>query len=235
MSYLNTKPLLHGLQNSPIFNSIELSVNYPSMLARQLRENELDMALMPVAAMKEIEGARIVSNYGIATDGNVVSVALFSRVPIEEIKSIFLDYQSRTSVKLAQVLMQNYWKKDVEWLQANEHYIDYITGNKAGVIIGDRALVQLNNFEYVYDLSAAWKAFTGLDFVFAAWIANKDIDPTFLARFDQANAAGLTHLDEVIAQNPFPYYDLKTYYTENIVFELDARKKAGLEKFLEYL
>ena len=94
---------------------------------------------------------------------------------------------------------------------------------------------QLHNFEYVYDLSSAWKSWTGLHFIFAAWIANKDLPADFITRFDTANKTGLGHLDEIIVENPFPYYDLKTYYTENIKFHLDSEKKKGLDRFLHLI
>jgi chorismate dehydratase len=235
VSYLNTKPLLYGIERSAIANDIEVLVDYPSQLAKQLQEGEIDLALLPVAAIPTIDNAHIISDYGIASDGNVVSVAIFSQVPIEEIETVYLDYQSRTSVRLAQLLLQHYWKKEVVYKNATEHYIEYINDTTAGVIIGDRALKQLNNFEYVYDLSAAWKAFTGLDFVFAAWVANKQLPEDFIAAFNIANSAGLSHLEEVIAEHPFPQYDLHTYYTDNIKFELDESKRAGLNKFLEMI
>jgi chorismate dehydratase len=235
VSYLNTKPLLYGIERSDIINDIDLVVDYPANLARLLKNDEIDMALLPVAAMAEIPGARIVSDYGIAADGDVVSVALFSQVPIEDIESVYLDYQSRTSVRLAQVLLANYWKKDVTYLAADKDYINNIQGTTAGVIIGDRALQQLDNFKYVYDLSAAWKSYTGLDFIFAAWIANKDLPQDFIARFNKANATGFGHLDEIIANNPFPEYSLHTYYTKNIKYVLDEQKKAGLKRFLELI
>jgi chorismate dehydratase len=235
VSYLNTKPLLYGIQHSDIINEIDLIVDYPARLAAMLSNNEIDMALLPVAAMQSIKDARIVSNYGIAADGNVASVALYSQVPLEDIKVVYLDYQSRTSVRLVQVLFKEHWKKDVEFRPATEHYIEYINNTSAGVIIGDRALQQLNSFEYIYDLADAWKEYTGLPFVFAAWIANKELPQSFLDAFDRANAEGLQHIDEVVAENPFPYYDLKTYFTENIHYYLDERKRQGLNRFLEII
>lgn len=235
VSYLNTKPLLYGIERSYVMKDIEIVVDYPSQLAKSLQEGSIDMALLPVAAIPGIPGANIVSDYGIATDGNVVSVAIFSQVPIEEIETVYLDYQSRTSVRLAQLLLEKHWKKEVVYKPATEHYIDYINGVNAGVIIGDRALKQLHNFNYVYDLSAAWKEYTGLDFVFAAWVANKELPEDFKERFNTANAEGLKHLDAVIAANNFPYYDLHTYYTDNIKFYLDDAKKQGLAKFLELI
>lgn len=214
---------------------MELLLDYPANLAQSLQKGDIDMALMPVAAMPGIPGARIVSDYGIAADGNVASVCIFSQVPMEEIETVYLDYQSRTSVRLAQLLLEQYWKKKVVFKPAPENYIEYINGTTAGVIIGDRALKQLSNFEYVYDLATEWKAFTGLPFVFAAWIANKDLPQDFLDAFNNANAEGLKHIDEVVAENPFPYYDLHTYYTKNIHYLLTAEKKAGLNKFLELI
>ncbi len=235
VSYLNTKPLLFGIEHSDISNETEIILDYPARLAKKLMEGEIDMALLPVAAIPSIHSAHIVSDYGIAADGHVVSVAIFSQVPMEQIETVYLDYQSRTSVRLAQLLLENHWKKKVVYKPAPEDFIEQISGTTAGVIIGDRALEQLTNFEYIYDLSAGWKEYTGLDFIFAAWVTNKPLPSDFIARFNEANADGLLHLEAVIAANPFPCYDLHTYYTDNIKFFLDEQKKKGLEKFLEMI
>ena len=232
VSYLNTKPLLYGIERSEVMNHMELLLDYPSLLAKSLQEGSIDMALLPVAAIPSIPNARIVSDYGIASDGNVASVAIFSQVPMEQIEIVYLDYQSRSSVRLAQLLLEKHWNKKVQYKQATENYIEYINGTSAGVIIGDRALKQLTNFEYIYDLATGWKEYTGLDFVFAAWVANKELPESFLKDFNEANAVGLQHLDEIVAENPFPYYDLKKYYTDNIKYFLNENKKQGLNKFL---
>jgi chorismate dehydratase len=233
VSYLNTKPLLYGLERSNIKNQIEIVLEYPAILAQKLRDGEIDMALMPVAALQEIEGAEIVSDYGIAADGNVVSVAVFSELPLDEIDTVILDYQSRTSVRLTQLLFKEYWKKEVQFVPAGPDFIADIKGKTAGVIIGDRALAQLPNFTYNYDLSKAWKDHTGLPFVFAAWVSNKELSQAFIADFNAANAIGLNHLDEIAQDNEVPYYSLKTYYNDNICYHLDEEKKKGLALFLE--
>jgi len=105
------------------------------------------------------------------------------------------------------------------------------------VIIGDRALASLNRFEHIYDLGSAWKQYSGLPFVFAAWIANKPIPSDFMEAFDAANGYGLSNLNEVIALIPDKeqVYDLHKYYTQNISYELTPEKRAGLDKFLEAL
>ena len=233
VSYLNTKPLLYGIERSPVMNEMELLLDYPSNLAKSLQEGRIDMALLPVAAMPFIPGARIVSDYGIGAEGEVASVCIFSHVPMAEIETVYLDYQSRSSVRLAQLLLEKHWKKEIVFQPAPEDYIDRIGGTTAGVIIGDRALQQRPNFKYIYDLAAAWKDYTGLPFIFAAWIANKELPETFLAEFNAANKEGLNHIDQVVLENPCPYYDLKTYYTENIHYYLDAEKRKGLALFLD--
>lgn len=214
-------------------DKIDLSVDYPARVAQQLKEGLIDIALMPVAAIVDIPGARIVSNYGIAAEGNVVSVALFSQSPIEEIDTVILDYQSRTSVRLTQLLLEEFWQKQVEFVPAGIDFIEQIKGRTAGVIIGDRALLHLPNFAHRYDLSAVWQQHTGLPFVFAAWVANKDLPEDFIQEFDAANALGLQHLDEIAAANEIPYYDLRVYYKENVVYFLDEEKKKALSLFLD--
>jgi chorismate dehydratase len=235
VSYLNTKPLLYGIERGAIINDIDLQLDYPSNLAKDLQAGIIDVALLPVAAIPFIPNAQIITDYGIAANGKVASVAIFSQVPIDEIKTVYLDYQSRTSVRLAQLLFKEHWKKEVVFKPATENYIDYINGTTAGIIIGDRALKQLTNFEYIYDLSAAWKDYTGLPFVFATWIANKELPVEFIEAFNAANAEGLQHIDEIVASTPFPYYDLHEYYTQNIHYKIDIEKKKGLNKFLELI
>ena len=83
-----------------------------------------------------------------------------------------------------------------------EDFREKIKGNTAGVIIGDRALEQRLISTYIYDLGEAWKLHTGLPFVFAAWIANKKLPGDFIDKFNEANAQGLAHLDDVIMENP---------------------------------
>ena len=235
VSYLNTKPLLWGIERSPVIDEMELLLDYPANLAQSLKDGSIDMALLPVAAMPGIPGARIVSDFGIAADGEVASVAIFSQVPMEEITSVYLDYQSRSSVKLATLLLEKWWKKPVTLLPASPDYISHIHGTSAGVVIGDRALEQRANFSYIYDLSAAWKAWTGLPFVFAAWVANKDLPRDFLESFNAANREGLAHIDEVIATHPFPHYDMQEYYRRNIQYVLDDEAKRGLARFISEL
>lgn len=237
VSYLNTRPLLLGMEQSPFKERIDLRKSYPSQIAQDLLDDTIDIGLVPVAIMPLLKNPQVISKYVIGTEGEVASVALFSQVPMDQIEKVYLDYQSRTSVALAKILFKQYWKKEVEFLIATEGYINEISVTTAGIIIGDRALGSLNRFEHIYDLGLAWKAYSGLPFVFAAWVANKPIPSEFMEAFDAANGYGLKHLDEVIALIPATeqVYDLHKYYTENISYELTPEKRAGLERFLEAL
>jgi chorismate dehydratase len=234
VSYLNTRPLLLGMEQGPFKERIDLMKAYPAQIAQALLDDTIDIGLVPVAIMPFLTNPQIVSKFVIGTEGEVASVALFSQVPMDQIEKVYLDDQSKTSVALAKILFKQFWKKEVEFLTATEGYIDEITGITAGIIIGDRALACLNRFEHIYDLGLAWKQYSGLPFVFAAWVANKPIPEEFLEVFDAANGYGLSHLEEVIALIPAneQVYDLHKYYTENISYELTPNKSAGMDKFL---
>ncbi|MFY7651049.1 MAG: menaquinone biosynthetic enzyme MqnA/MqnD family protein [Chitinophagaceae bacterium] len=232
VSYLNTKPLLYGLKRSGLMDKIVLSEDYPSNVAAQLSDNKIDIGLVPVAIIPTIAQSKIVCDYGIATNGKVASVCIFSKVPMEEITHVMLDYQSRTSVKLAQWLLKNYWQKEVVFEKATNGYELTIGDTKAAVIIGDRALDLYYDFPYVYDLGEAWVKATRLPFVFAAWVANKPIDEAFVDAFNRANAYGLLHFEEIIRELPELRYPILTYYKENICFELGEQQKKGMQLFL---
>jgi chorismate dehydratase len=235
VSYLNTKPLLYGIERAGIRKDIDLIIDYPASIAAMLLNDEIDMGLVPVAIIPRMEEAHINGNYCIGSNGNVASVCLFSETPIEKIETVLLDYQSRTSVELARVLLKEYWRVSPGFIDAGKDFREQIKGTTAGVVIGDRAFEQRRISPYAYDLAEGWKALTGLPFVFAAWISNKRLDPAFIKAFDEANRQGILHIDEVVAENPYALFDLHAYFTRHLDYRLDAPQRKGLEKFLDYL
>lgn len=236
VSYLNTKPLLYGIRLHPVINEISLIEDYPAKIAQLLIEDKVDVGLIPVAATTRLPEWHVVGKYCIGTEGRVASVCIFSEVPMEKIETVLLDYQSRTSVNLARMLMKEYWMKEVRWIDASgEDYRNQIKGTSAGVVIGDRALEQRLRSPFIYDLGEAWKEHTGLPFVFAAWIANKALPADFENRFDEANGHGLLHIDAVVQQNPFPAFNLNDYYRNCISYDLNPEKQKGMTLFLDKL
>lgn len=214
---------------------LEITIDYPSRIAQDLINGDSDMGLVPVAIIPRLKEFYINGHYCIGAEGEVASVCLFSEVPLEQVRTVLLDYQSRTSVALLKVLLRFHWQLTPTFVNTHEDYRSQIRGSTAGLVIGDRALEQRLISPYVYDLGAAWKTFTNLPFVFAAWISNTPIDPAFMARFDTANAIGLKNLNAVVEENPFKAYNLRTYYTQNISYELTDEKRQGLSLFLNYI
>lgn len=232
VNYLNTKPLIYGLEKPPISNQIELVGDYPARVAEMLLKGEIDVGLIPVAVIPQLPSYHIVGNYCIGTEGEIASVALFSEVPMQEIGQVYLDYQSRTSVALLKFLMKEYWGISPAIIQAvNEDYRSLIKGTTAGLVIGDRALEQRKISTFIYDLGSEWKKITGLPFVFAAWVSIKELPAEFVRLFDEANAMGLEHIDEIVAENPFGAYDLRKYYKLHLSYNLDDKKRKSLSRF----
>ncbi|HTQ64165.1 MAG TPA: menaquinone biosynthesis protein [Puia sp.] len=235
VSYLNTKPLLYGIQSGTLINDITLKIDYPSKIAELLLKDEIDIGLVPVAIIPGMKEYHINTNYCIASDGAIASVCIFSESPIEKIETVLLDYQSRTSVILAKILLKEYWKIHPQLIDGGEDFIKDIKGNTAGVVIGDRALEQRKKSAYIYDLGEAWKSLTGLPFVFAAWVSNKKLDDSFVNQFDQANGIGIHHIEDVLAGLNYNGFDLHEYYTHFIKYEFDDKKRKGLDLFLQKL
>ncbi len=235
VSYLNTKPLVYGFEKGAMKDKIELLFNYPAKIAAMLKEDEVDVALVPVAVIPALRESYIISDYCIGASKSVASVCLFSQVPMNEIKGILLDYQSRTSAALLKILLKEFWQISPVLVNTTDEFQENIQGTTAGLVIGDRALVHRQKAAFVYDLADAWRNHTGLPFVFAAWVANKKLPEGFISGFNEATSAGLEHLPEIIRQNPFPDYDLAVYYSENIDFRMDKEKREGLALFLHKL
>src|SRR4051812_3877556 len=208
VNYLNTKPLLYGLERPPINDQIELIASYPAHLADMLINSEIDVGLIPVAAIPDLPVYYIAGDHCIGAENEIASVCLFSEVPMNEIKRVYLDYQSRSSVALLKWLMQEYWGIYPELVQAeSEAYRSEIKGTTAGLVIGDRALEQRKISTYIYDLGSEWRAITGLPFVFAAWVSTKELPAEFITVFDRANELGLHHIDEIVEKENFDLYD----------------------------
>ena len=234
VSYLNTKPLLYGFEKGMMKNEVQLMIDHPGNIATALFDGTIDIGLVPVAVLPQMKNYFIVSDYGIAADGAVASVCLFSKVSLEQIETVLLDYQSRTSVELVQYLFKNYWKKEVVFKNADTDFLQHINGTTAAVVIGDRAFEQRAVSPFMFDLGEAWKLHTGLPFVFAAWVSNKPMNQLFITAFNSANQYGLQHLNEVVAANPYSKFNLFSYYTQYIQYKLDDAKLQGMQLFLDW-
>lgn len=224
VSYTNSKPFVYGLMHSGILAQIDLSLDIPSDCAYKLINNQVDIGLVPVAALLDIPNYSIISNYCIGANGPVDSVFIFSDKPIEEINTIALDIQSRTSNNLAKVLLKNYWRLNPDMV-LNE------TAD-AFVQIGDRTFGKKNDYAFSYDLAEEWEKFSGLPFVFAVWAANKKISDRFILDFNKALKYGLDNrLDVIKTIPPRNNFDVGEYLMNKIDYKLDNRKLEALKMF----
>ena len=238
VSYLNAIPFIYALKQNELINTIDLQLDYPAICADKLINREVDIALVPVVVIPQLESPHIISDYCIGSDGEVDTVCLYSDVPIEEIQTIALDYQSRTSVALLKILLKEYWQVKPELNNTKLGFEDKIKGRHAALVIGDRAFELNTKHQYIYDLSAIWKKMTGLPFVFAAWVANTELPQDFIEEFNKAFENGLTDINKAIVLEGYNYSNCKNpedYLNHKISYLLDAEKQKGMALFLEKL
>lgn len=232
ISYLNTLPFIYGLENHPVSKQIELTRCTPSQGAGLVLKGEADIGIIPVASVLSIPDYKIISDFCIGATGNVASVLLCSNVPVGEIKRLYMDIDSMTSVMLARILCRYYWKISPEFVEFNFYKLQYNV-NDSYIVIGDKALECAGDFKYVYDLAQEWITYKGKPFVFACWITNKELDPAFIKEFNNALELGVNNIDKAIdsAKLNFPKQFARDYLSNNISYNLDSNKKEGLQDF----
>lgn len=235
VDYRNTLPLRAGLASMTASGRLAMSLMHPAAATRAFARGEYVLGLLPVAAALEVPQAHFVGRHGIVSDGFVGSVGIFSELPLERIDTLFLDHDSRSSVLLARVLLEHHWRLSPEVRPAPRGYRERLGGRRAGVIIGDPAIAARRRYPYYYDLGAAWRAMTGLPFVFASWLGAVPLSAGFVADFDAAQARGVADRRRLARelQPRVPHYDLTKYFTEQLRFRVDERAAAGRALFLE--
>jgi chorismate dehydratase len=228
--YLNAVPLTRGLENEVIFAP-------PSELARQLADGKLDAALVSVTAVLFEDRYDVLEGIAIASLGEVKSVILAHRRPLQEAREIYCDTASLTSVQLLQVLLAEQGLhpsiKPLAGYGRPEEMPDFV------LLIGDPALdFLLGSSEHeIFDLGAAWFELTGLPFVYAVWALRRGIENRrlrFLLR--EARDFGLDTLDHIVrSRKEYNYEFRRDYLTWHIHFHLGSDEKRGLAKFAELL
>jgi chorismate dehydratase len=239
ISYANSIPFLYGLLHDPVRDEIEFSIDYPALCADKLISKQADLGLIPIAETLRLPYHEIISDYCIGATGPVRTVMLLSQSPHEQVKRVYLDYQSRTSVNLIKILAKNYWKQNFEWIPATQGFEqNTLAPGEAIVLIGDRCFSFSSAFAYQYDLAQEWINFSGLPFVFAAWIANCRITDDLKERLNRAFTLGVSHIDEAIElcqPESAKLVDLGYYLRHNISYQLDEPKMQGMQLFLRLL
>ncbi len=242
ISYLNTIPFIYGLKNHHIKDEIDLQLCTPSNGAKKIIDNRADVGIIPVASTFYIPNYKVVSDYCIGAIDKVASVLLSSNFHISQIKNIYLDTESMTSVTLIKVLVKHFFKINVNYkainfsmLSKNDLLELAAKDANAFVIIGDKAMSNASFFKYNLDLASQWIAFSSKPMVFALWISNKDLPVKFVDSFNAALKFGVEHIKEAVnEQNVFDKDMAYRYLNNNISYPFDKPKQEGLKSFLNF-
>lgn len=241
VGYLNARPLVHGLDQSPRF---DVRYDFPSECARLLHEGTIDIGLIP--SIEYLRGGpyRIVPDLAIASSGPVESVAIFTTKPMSHVRSIALDTGSRTSVALTRVLCARHFMIDPRFEPHGPDLAGMLARCDAALIIGDVALFESpgggpgSTLEKI-DLGEVWTAFTGLPFVYAFWAGRPGaltVDDVEALR--RARDEGVQRPEQIardyLAGSPERQEVGGRYLRHNIKYYLGDDERAGLERFYRY-
>ena len=239
VSYLNTAPLIWGLQHGEQQGCCDLTFALPSACADALAQENVDVGLIPVAELLRLPVERI-ADVGIASYGPVRSILLVSRVPLQQIQSVALDTSSRTSVALLRVLLKYYYCLSPTLARQAPDLNAMLAQHDAALLIGDPALrIEIDKLPfYTFDLGQEWSTWTGLPMVYAAWCGPSHRNTKALREALHASFEfGWRHLDEIARTEGlwrgFPMDATKTYLTEQIRYPIGHAEQQGLRRFLE--
>ena len=175
VSYLNTIPFIYGIQHEDNLRA-ELLLAPPAGCYENYATGKADIALMPSAMIPTLKSTNIITDYCIGSSGKVRTVVLFSNTPIEQVRRVFLDAHSRTSVQLVGYLAAKHWKIAPEWYDLQDYtQVAFAEKGDAFLLIGDKVFDHEGLFNYAYDLSEEWNKATHLPFAFAVWVARKGL------------------------------------------------------------
>lgn len=200
VSYLNAKPLIHGLDRDP---AVGLQLAVPAMLLQGLRTGEYDVALLPAIDYQRMTDSLIVPAGGIGSDGPALTVRIFSKTPIEQLTQLACDIESHTSVALARIILAERFGIQPDFVE-----FAHQSGQtaQAMLLIGDKVVLhEPLDMPHQLDLGEAWKDLTGKPFVFAVWTTRAGVQlgnlPSLLA---DAKTRGLADLDSIVTHQAVP-------------------------------
>jgi chorismate dehydratase len=238
VSFLNAKPLIYGLEDAP---GVELSLEVPSKLLDGLRRGRYDVALLPVIDYQRMDGLRLLTAGGICCDGPTLTVRIFSPVPVSRITTLACDTDSHTSVALARILLAERYNVRPEFVPLNNGAAGTRPAHPgtATLLIGDKVVAQeppRSLMPHQLDLGEEWKAFSGMPFVFAAWMARQDVDLRDLpARLEQAKRDCLRIVDAIIARDAaprgWPADVARRYLTQHLQFDVSPAHLRAVAHF----
>jgi chorismate dehydratase len=236
VSYLNVRPLVHGLAARP--DLVTLRFDVPSVCASLLAEGAIDLGMVPSISYLDRPADQVVPGVCIGSEGPVASVALFSPTPVREIRSIAVDTSSRTSAVLLRILCARHFGIDPAWVPHDPDLAGMLERADAALLIGDPALFAEFPKPKIrkIDLGEAWTDLTGLPFVWAFWAGRPDAaDQEIVNLLQQSAETGMRNSDTVAdaycAGRPDRQALARQYLRQNLMFRFTSRAQAGLEAY----
>ena len=232
--YLNTRPLVHGLDSRPDLFTLQFDV--PSRCAELLHEGFVDLAMLSAIEYLRRPEYRVVPGIAVASNGPVSSVALYTARPLEDVRSVALDSSSRTAVALLHILCAQRFGIEPEFVTMHPDLPAMLDRCEAALLIGDVALFAEHEQIGKIDLGEEWTAMTGLPFVWAFWAGRADaVQPVHVDGLRAARDSGTSSLDAVAdAHRPGDAEHAavaRRYLRENLQFGLTEDGCAALERY----
>jgi len=239
VGYLNARPLTWALDRSPEYWDVRYDL--PAVCAALLHRGETDLGLIPSIEYLQSPDYRFVPGVGIGSRGPIASVALYTRVPVNEIRSIALDTSSRTSVSLIRVLCHHRFRIAPRFEPHGPDLAAMTREHDAGLLIGDPAfdVDHLSLGLTKVDLGDEWTAMTGLPFIYATWtgrpgaIADADVRALQEAQAEGV-ASRLAIAEEYGRGDAARATKAANYLRDNVKYGLGADEATGLQTFLDY-
>ena len=245
VQYLNTKPIVYGLENNLVDHRFDLSYDLPAVCAKKLLDQAVDVALIPSIEYSRIRQKRflnIVPDIAVASHQDVNSVELFFNKNLADIKRIAVDSGSRTSVALTEIILREKYDIEPVLVPMDPDLSAMLKAADAALVIGDNALEQIGIMDNKLDLGDEWNDLTdGLPFVYSFWAGTRDVlsSDDVKALLESRNLGVenvFTIAEQHVAQQskmrpPEFYVD---YLTDNIQFYLGKDELNGLKEFYSY-
>lgn len=247
VKYLNTLPLIEGLAS---WRDAELIAAVPAKLIDMLLNREVDVALASVIDAARNRGRAAILPVGmIGCDGPTMTVRVFSRVPLEQVRTVGADTDSHTSVALMRVVMKRRYGTDVRALDfdAREHVVIGAKGAApdALLLIGDKVETDppgATEFPHQLDLGEAWKELTGLPFVYAIWMCREGEEEAAAVRMaasmlDRSRRHNATRMDWLVAsragERGWPREAAAEYLGRKLRYEVGDAEREAVARFVE--
>lgn len=232
--------MVWGFSHGPQQDLFEFRFDLPVLCAAAVGNGDADIGLVPCAELDPL-GLDFLPELGIACDGPVRSILLISKRPFDQIRSLAADSSSRTSVKLARIILAECYGCRPEITRQRPQLDEMLAECDAALIIGDPALhLEPGQLPYhTLDLGEAWTSWTGLPMVFAVWAGRKKFLTADVAKaFAGSYRWGVEHMDEIVRraaeERGFSEALAREYLTRHIVYELSGKHLEGLELYRKY-